>query len=71
METHVFKSNDYYSYQLKIRQLVREGYRLTERNGLIPKSFALRNTGENNIIYVQKPVDVPGQILFNLGVGLI
>lgn len=69
IEIHTFKATDILQYELKIRQLVREGYRLTERNGLIPKSFALRNTGENNMIYIEKSIDCPRQILFNLGVS--
>lgn len=68
-EIHTFKATDVLSYELKIRLLVREGFKLRDRLDLIPNSFALRNTGENNIIYIEKSVDCPGQFLFNLGVG--
>lgn len=64
-----FKAEDVLSYELKIRQLVREGYKLRDRFNLIPQTFALRNTGQNNLIYIEKSIDCPGQILFNLGVG--
>ncbi len=64
-----FKANDCLSYELKIRQLVRDGFKLRERTNLIPGTFGLRNTGENNIIYVEKLIDCPGQVLFNFGVG--
>lgn len=65
METFVYTAIDTLGYELKIRLLVSRGYTLTERGLLKPKSFALRNTGQNNIIYVQKAFDCPGQLTLN------
>lgn len=64
MDIFNYSGRETLEYELKIRFLVRNGYALTERGLLKPKSFALRNTGNGNIIYVQKAVDCPGQFLF-------
>lgn len=65
MDTFNYTARDILAYELKIRRLVATGYTLTERGLLKPKSFALRNTGQNNIIYVQNPVDCPGQLFIS------
>lgn len=69
-ETHSFNhDSEYIDYKLKIRELVREGYHLTEREIMGDKTFSVRNTFEKLIIFVNKTVDCPGQNFLDFGVG--